>query len=138
MCNESQILIPRVHQAFKSSNIVKGECGRDFTVCLDDHRALRTFGHILIEYDNLDLMEMNTSVQDFSVGRDHVIIINDQQKISLVKRRKNDIEPERQTILISNAAFPNFDLNASRLCKIVTSLEYSILIFEVTSPIFRQ
>ena len=127
---ERNILIPIVHGAFKYSNIIKGECGKDFTVVLDDRASLKTFGNILIEYDDLSLMESNTSVKDFSVGNDHVIIINDQNKISLVETRRDNKTAGRTTIMLENESFPSLP-NDNTLCKIVTTSDSSIMIFEM-------
>lgn len=147
---ERNILIPVVHQAFKSSNIIKGECGKDFSVVLDDRGNLKTFGNILIEYDNKKLMESNTSINDFTVGDDHVIIINDQYNISFVKPRIDDERPERATILVKtdNISFPglpvlrsglhdkskrNINSNlfpkSAQLLRMITSSHHSVLIF---------
>jgi len=146
---ERNILIPIVHQAFKISNIIKGQCGSDFTVVLDDRGSLKTFGNILIEYDDKKLMESNTSINDFSVGNDHVILINDQYKISFVKPRIDNETPERSTVLVNtdNISFPGLPLldmipesnklnsnlsspnKSPQLVKMVTASHHSILVF---------
>lgn len=147
---ERNILIPIVHQAFKSSNIIKGQCGSDFTVVLDDRHQLKTFGNILVDYDDKKLMESNTSIIDFSVGNDHVILINDQNEISFVKPRVNNETAERSTILINtdNKSFPGLpsfrsdsnkrkkvNINSNllpkspQIIKMVTASRHSILIF---------
>ena len=84
------ILIPKIHKAFLYKNIIKGKCGKDFTICLSDNGILSTFGNILIEYDDIKLMKMNNYIKDFVVANDHIIIINHENKISIVQLSNNE------------------------------------------------
>eukprot|EP01084_Bolivina_argentea_P280524 479749_1 len=131
------ILVPIIPKICKDKNIIKAKCGRDFTICLDDNGGLMTFGNILIEYDNLELMEMNGYVSDFSVGYDHVIIINDEQQISMVEPRVSDFVQQRTAFFIDDDSFEMFPFaltigDNAKICAMVTASKYSLIIFQMT------